>query len=145
MDVKTKYLSLILLIFTLLSFSCKKYSSTEDCTTYDYADCNTIQPLDGILYMKFTINATYKKVPFVVYKGFVDSGDENIIYRDTAYTADYNVLVDFGKYYSVKAEYSLNGNKVFAVDGDEIKKWKVEKCDSTCWETQERTFHLTLK
>lgn len=143
MDVKVRYIGLVLLCTLFTTYGCEKYSSSQDCETYDYSDCNTLEPDKAILEINFTINKTYPKVPYIVYTGFIEDG--NILLKDTATLSTISHLVDFGKYYSIRAEYASNGKKLYAVDGNELKKWKVDKCDSTCWETQERSFKVSLK
>lgn len=134
----------ILFLFVLFTQSaCFKNSSPEDCTTYDYYDCNTVEPINQNIELSFSINKYIKKIPYVVYEGYVDTGKE--LFRDTATQSSVSFVGNFDVYYSVKAEYIIDGKKIFAIDGGKMKKTETVKCDSVCWDVKGTNFDLNLR
>lgn len=123
--------------------ACYKSSSPEDCTIYDYSDCNTLEPLAQTIDLSFSINKYIKKIPYVVYEGYVDTGKE--LFRDTATQSSVSFTGNFDVYYSVKAEYIIDGKKIFAIDGGKMKKTETVKCDSVCWDVRGASFDLNLR
>ena len=138
-----------LIVFTvLLAFSaCNAASSdlpnVEDCENYDYQDCNTVQPYEAKLQINFSITSKIKSVPFEVYKGYVE--DNNLFFRDTAYSAflEYDVPVD--NYYTVKAIYQMEGKTLKVIDGGNIKTHSKSVCDSTCWSVNDLNLSVIIK
>ena len=137
-------------IFSLLfilaaSFSCTKIEDTtpEDCSTYDYSDCNLTEPMHAEVSIAFTINTTHKKIPFKIYKGYLDDGV--ILLSDTSSTSNKTFYLPQNQYYTVEAEYIVNNTKIIAVDGFNFKKSSNLKCDSLCWSTETKILRVNLK
>jgi hypothetical protein len=134
-----------ILIMILLSVSCKKGSfdsSDVDCYTYDYSDCSTTRPYDTELNLLFTINKEFTWVPFEIYKGTVDKGE--LILRDTAWDNKITYIMPIPETYSVRAIYEINGQTIYAVDGDKLEAASKQICDSTCWSVDITNFDLML-
>lgn len=118
-------------------------SDSVDCNTYDYSDCITSEPYDGRMYVKLTINDENTKVPIAIYRGKLE--DYDLYLKDTAKTEYYDTLLPVDDFYTVTAEYKRNGEKIFAVDGDDIKKSHANVCDSVCWDVKTGSVNLRLK
>jgi len=142
MDVINKKISILLLIIIMLSaFSCEESISDEDCSTYDYFDCNTVQPYEADLELHFTISANTQKVAFEIIEGTIEEG-KTIIY-DTATTSSITYIMPLQQYYTVKATYENSDKTIYAIDGLDMKAHSVHKCDSVCWTVP--TFSLDLR
>jgi len=131
------------LLAIIISFStCKKtHQSPDDCSNYDYHDCNTLEPTNSSLKMSFSLNSQIHSVPFVIYKGNVE--DNSVLYHDTAFASEVIYSLDFGSY-SVKAEYHINGKTIYAIDGGKMIKWSNNVCDSTCWSADSLSLDLRI-
>ena len=140
------YLSILITVFLLLLFSCKQASSdlpnVQDCENYYYEDCNTIEPIEGSVHLKFSINQKIHSVIFDVYKGYVDEG--NLFFSDTSYDSEVDYIMPVDQYYSVKAKYIINGVSLKVIDGGELRKTSKQVCDSTCWATNELKLDLSI-
>ncbi|MCX6258037.1 MAG: hypothetical protein NTW49_09130 [Bacteroidia bacterium] len=120
--------------------SCDK--AWVDCDTYNFSDCNEVEPVVGEMKIHLTINAENDSVPLVVYYG-------NFEDRDTAYadivradTVTYSLPVNHR--YSVTAEYTSGDKHITAVDGVEMKKKSSEVCKATCWKVTGNEMDVTL-
>lgn len=131
------------LLFVVLSFSsCTKVEDIPDCDIYNYADCNTLEPMNADMKINFTISKDIRWVAFEIYKGTVDEGE--IIVYDTAWDSEITYFMPIPEYYSVRAKYQ-NGNTItYTVDGAKLDKNEVQKCDSICWEVSEVTLDLRV-
>ncbi|MFH0866387.1 MAG: hypothetical protein V1904_09330 [Bacteroidota bacterium] len=144
-----KVLLIIFSCFSLLVFlaiaSCNDSydSDSVDCSTYDYSDCVTSEPYDGRMYVKLTINDENINVPIAIYRGNLE--DNDLYLADTAKNEYYDTLLPVDGFYTVTAEYKRNGEKIFAVDGDDIKKSHADVCDSVCWDVKTGSVNLRLK
>jgi hypothetical protein len=139
---------LLLLIFFAAAFgltSCRQnsISGSQDCTNYNYSDCNTTEPFLVGLNIKLTINDENPRVPITIYEG--DAEEQLIVRIDTITTTDFNVLLPVNKYYSVKVRYRKNGQTIYAFGGAKTKKTGSTICDSTCWTTTEGYVNVELK
>jgi len=123
---------IIITTFILLLFGgCKKtMMEPDDCLSYDYHDCNTIEPQFADATFKFTLNGQIPYVPFIIYKGDIE--DNTPVFYDTAFSSNVYYYLDFGKY-SIKATYHINGKTIYVIDGALAEKWNNQICDSTCW------------
>ena len=134
-----------LLVTIILSTSCNKDSakySDVDCDTYDYSDCQSIEPVETDLKLLFTINKNYSWVPFEIYKGSVDKGE--LVLRDTAWNSTITYVMPIPEKYSVKAIYELNGQTIYTIDGAKLEATSVPVCDSNCWSVAVSEFDLRL-
>ncbi len=126
-----------ILCLLVLPFACGKeypFASESDCD-----DCYTEKPENG----PFHINLDTEKADSIVivsmYEGkFSEStmnDDSHLVYYDTIRgESSIDVDVPLDKYYSVVAEYQVNGVKYRVVDGDKIKVYSIEStCDFDCW------------
>lgn len=144
MKTHSKIYFIISLTASFSLFSCNDNNSdTIDCSSYDYSDCVTSEPYDGRMYVKLTINDENQKVPISFYKGKIE--DNDLFFTDTAENEYYDTLLPIGYYYSVTATYIRNGEKIIAIDGDEIKKSHSNVCDSVCWDVKTGKVNVRLK
>jgi len=134
---------LIIGFLILLSFGgCKKYmESPDDCSYYDYNNCNTTEPQVTDATFKFTLNGQISYVPFIIYKGDIEDGTP--LYYDTAFSSMVYYYLDFGKY-SVKATYKVDGKTIYVIDGGFAEKWSNQICDSVCWGWDSLNFDLRI-
>lgn len=140
------YISSVLIIFAMLSVGCKKLKhniSVDDCSEYDYADCDTWDPSYSYIFMEFTINDENPEVPYEIYRGKLEDG--NLIHSDTARTKKDSVELDFEIDYTVKAKYKKGGKTIYAIDMDKATKWSQDVCDSTCWHYIDAEVDLRLR
>lgn len=145
MNGSIKIFVIIIVVFqTFGFFSCrKKIYSVDDCTTYDYADCNTSEPTHATITAKVTINSYNAFVPLIVFKGYIDQKDTFLL--DTARTSKHELSLPVGVYYSVLAKYKTSDKTIYAVDGGFVDKYKQKVCDSTCWNSDNKKLNLYLK
>ena len=139
--MKTKIL--FILFFSVVIISCNDLSTDVDCSTYDYSDCITIEPTDGEMYLKLTINNDNKSIPVAFYRGKLE--DNALLFYDTLTKEYFDTLLPVGNYYTVTAEYLKEGKKIIAIDGDNITKKRSNVCDSVCWEVVAGNVYLRLK
>lgn len=144
MDVIIKKGIIIVLLGLLFSVSCETDAYEEDCETYNYVDCNTEEPYEAEVSLKFTIKDN-EYVPFEIIKGKVEDG--TIIVYDTARAGESEIvyILDIPQYYTVKATYKNGSTIIYAVDGVDMKAKDVQKCDSVCWELDDFRLDLTLQ
>ena len=144
MDAIVRKLGLLTLIFgAILYISCKDSyveNDEEDCATYNYSDCNTLEPYTADVKLSFTIKNN-ASVAFEIIEGRIEDG-KTIVY-DTTNTSVIYYNLPIPQYYTVKAIYKNGDNTIFAIDGVEMKATEVHKCDSICWDLQD--FELDLR
>jgi hypothetical protein len=135
--------SVLLFVFALVISEFDETVSDEDCETYNYSDCNTIEPFEAELSMAFSISKNIRMVPFEIYKGSIE---ENIILlKDTAWSSKVKYTLEIPEYYSVRARYVIDGKTIYTVDGVKMDKKSVQKCDSICWKDSNKELDLTLQ
>ncbi len=142
MDVIIKKCLLIIILGLIFTVSCESDVSDEDCETYDYVGCNTLEPYEAEVALKFTIKDN-EYVPFEIIKGRVENGT-TIVY-DTANVTEIVYILEIPQYYTVKAKYKNGNTTIYAIDGVEMKANDVKKCDSVCWEMDDFRLDMTLK
>ena len=145
MDVIIKKISAIAILLILGSaYACtdESYNEEIDCQSYNYNDCNTIEPFDANVDLLFSMKGN-QSVPFEIIEGKIEDG-KTIIY-DTAHTSKITYIMAIPNYYTVKAEYTIGDKTVYAVDGVEMKARSTQRCDSICWETPPFNLDLTLQ
>ena len=145
MDVIIKKISAIAILLILGStYACTEdfYDEEVDCQSYNYNDCNTLEPIDANIDLLFTIKGN-QSVPFEIIEGKIEDG-KTIIY-DTARTSKISYIMAIPSYYTVKAEYKIGDKTVYAVDGVDMKARSTQRCDSICWETPSFKLDLTLQ
>jgi len=145
MDVIIKKISAIAILLILGStYACTEdfYDEEVDCQSYNYNDCNTLEPIDANIDLLFTIKGN-QSVPFEIIEGKIEDG-KTIIY-DTARTSKITYILTIPYYYTVKAEYKIGEKTVYAVDGVDMKAKSTHRCDSICWETPSFKLDLTLQ
>jgi hypothetical protein len=125
--------------------SCKDTSTDNsvDCSTYNYSDCNSVQPFTGNMHVKLTINGENPAVPLTIYRGKLEDGV--IILHDTVSESIYDTLLPIDSYYTVTAKYTKGSSTIIAVDGDKISSSNTVTCDSTCWSVKAGSVNVRLK
>jgi len=134
-----KFVVIILFIFLSACLT----QQVDDCTNYDYSDCNTLKPDSALVTIKFS---TTKLKPFTllkIYHGFAE--DSNLVISDSFPEGILKLSLPVNKYYSVQAFYHLSDTKIIAVDGQKLKIWKVQVCDSICWNNNSPVIDVKLK
>jgi hypothetical protein len=131
-----------LLVFVLLTLagSCNEYLGLNvDCD-----DCWGFRPDSADLIINLTINSSHPEVPIVLYRGNIESGQ--VDYLDTARETPYTLYSAIDQYYSVTAEYKVDGKTILAVDGDVMKaKDATASCEFECWIVTDGEFRVDLK
>ena len=131
----------VLMIAVIIS--CNRPVEPDDCSTYDYSNCNTIEPSFGDVVVFVTVNKTITSVPICVYKGKID---ENIILlRDTLTMELERYELPVNEYYSVAAYYNIDGRKICAVSGGKLSMKGYQICDSICYVVKEPIVNVRLK
>ena len=138
-----KKITILIGIATLALMSCDEDVSDEDCSTYSYLDCNTLEPDEADLILRFTISNNMSSIPFEIIEGTIESGT-TIIY-DTAKTSEIIYIMPLNQYYTVKATYKNEVKTIFALDGVNMKARSTQKCDSVCWTLPKFELNLTLQ
>ena len=132
-----------LLSIVLFLYSCEEIVPNEDCETYNYYDCNSVEPFEAELKMSFTISKNIHWVAFEIYKGGFD--ENNIIVYDTAWNSTVTYNMPIPEYYSVRAIYKLEDKTLYTIDGVKMDKKSVQKCDSVCWKDANKELDLTIQ
>jgi len=134
---------LLSIVLVLFLYSCEETVTDEDCETYNYYDCNSVEPFEAKLTMKFTISKNIHWVAFEIYKGGFD--ENNIIVYDTARNSTVTYNMPIPEYYSVRAIYKLEDKTLYTIDGVKMDKKSVQKCDSVCWKDANKELDLTIQ
>lgn len=133
------------LLLGLLSCGDEYFFDDVECS-----ECYVPKPEYGPVTVTLTINSENSRIPIKIFKGkyeenFIKDYSTAIII-DTITGTNYSVDLQVNEYYSVAAEYNLNGKKVVVVDGDKLKIYKVtDQCDETCWIYRGGDIDATLK
>jgi hypothetical protein len=135
-------LSGLLLLLILMTTGCSEYAFV-DCETYDYSDCETRPATTGNLEVSLSLPDGTNGVPVVLYKGNYPSSDT--VFVDTLKTSLRTYALEMGQVYSMTAEYTVNGQRILAVDGDEVSQKSYNVCDSVCWLNRDGKLDLRLK
>jgi hypothetical protein len=111
-----------------LAGSCEEYlGSSVDCS-----QCYWDKPDSADLIIHLTIDSNHPAIPIVVYRENVE--DRIVDWVDTARETPYYLFSAVNQFYSVTAEYRVDGKTIVAIDGDEIKAKHVsDACDYACW------------
>lgn len=120
---------LLLAAMVLLFPSCEDnlYLGEVDCR-----ECYTEKPTHGKLVVQLTVNDDHPRIPVTIYRGEWEK--QFIEFHDTVNTMEMVLSLPVDNYYSVAAEYRVNGKTIIAIDGDYVKASKsVGKCDESCW------------
>lgn len=135
------FFMVLLPIMANLIFSCdEKFNFLE----VNCSDCYRIKPDSSELIIQLTINNENPEVPITIYRDRIEAGRIRI--RDTVSEKTVYIEVPLNHYYSVKAEYKVGNDSVFAVDGDRIKTHRVtDQCDTICWIIKGGRYDLRLK
>jgi hypothetical protein len=140
--MKVKHYIKALLVFMLLTMagSCNEYLGlTVNCD-----DCWGYRPDSADLIINLTINNSHPEVPIVVYRGHIEGGQVDWV--DTARQTPYYLYSAIDQYYSVTAEYKVDGKTIMAVDGDEMKtKDASSSCEFECWIVVDGELKVDLK
>lgn len=130
----------IILLGIALAFACEEYLSL----TVDCSECYSDKPDSSDLTIHLTINENHPEVPIVLYRGNVETGQEDWI--DTARETPYYLYSAVDQFYSVTAEYKVDGKTIIAIDGSELKPKHVsDACDYECWVVTEGILSAELK
>ncbi len=140
MRVNSHIKALIVLVLITLAGSCNEYLGiTVDCD-----DCWGFKPDSADLLIYLTVNQDHPEVPIVIYRGNFEDGE--VDYVDTARESTYTLYSAVDQYYSVTAEYKVDGKTIIAVDGDVMKaKDATSSCEFECWIITNGEFSLQLK
>ena len=140
MKVNSHIKALIVLVLITLAGSCNEYLGiTVDCD-----DCWGFKPDSADLLIYLTVNQDHPEVPIVIYRGNFEDGE--VDYVDTARESTYTLYSAVDQYYSVTAEYKVDGKTIIAVDGDVMKaKDATSSCEFECWIITNGEFSLQLK
>ena len=140
MKVKSHIKAIIILVLLTLAGSCNEYLGISvDCD-----DCWGFKPDSADLLIYLTIDQENPEVPIVIYRGNFEDGEVDFL--DTARQSTYTLYSAIDQYYSVTAEYKVDGKTIIAVDGDVMKaKNATSSCDFECWIITDGEFSLELK
>ena len=132
--------ALLVWVLVILAGSCNEYLGLNvNCD-----DCWGYKPDSADLIINLTINGQHPEVPIVVYRGNIES--EEVDWVDTARQTPYYLYAAVEQYYSVTAEYKVDGKTIIAVDGDEMKaKNATSSCEFECWIVVDGEFKVDLK
>ncbi len=123
---------IFMILFALTFSSCNDgLPWVEDCSDYDYSDCNQIEPDSTNLVIKATIDNIHSNVPITIYRGTVDNGI--VLYSGSMIQSEFYFKVPVNENYAVKAIYKIGNKTIISVDGDFVKKKSKRVCDATCW------------
>lgn len=112
--------------------------------TVDCDDCWGFKPDSADLLIYLTVNKDHPEVPIVIYRGNFEDGEVDFL--DTARSSSYTLYSATDQYYSVTAEYKVDGKTIIAVDGDVMKaKDASSSCEFECWIITDGEFSLELK
>jgi hypothetical protein len=139
----TFYVGLFLISFAIISCKDNTTDNSVDCSTYDYSDCNSIQPFEGNMHVKLTINSENPAVPLTIYQGKLEDGV--VVLRDTVSGSTYDTLLPIDNFYTVTARYVKGSSTIIAVDGDKISSSNTVTCDSNCWNVKPGSVNVRLK
>ena len=132
------------LILTIVFSACNEsYYDDEECYDYDYSDCNTVEPTEGNLNIRLTINKENPEVELIIYQGKYETQDT--ISRSVITDPMCKISVPLNHYYSARAKYIAGDRIIFAIDGCEIKSRSNTVCDSVCWEITGGDMDVRLK
>jgi hypothetical protein len=115
----------------------------EDC---DYYNCNTVEPFDAVLNIKFTRNNQNQNPIIFVKTGYYEDGvvcgeiKTDTVNGDIAHIRE---PLDFN--YSVYTIYKRGNDTILVIDGAYVHKIHYQECDSTCWQIKNANFNLKLK
>jgi len=123
-------------ITILLPISCGNeypFASQSDCDS-----CFSSKPDVGPFQVDLSDKTLDQGIVVKVFKGkFTEKmqyDDSQLIFLDTARSTPYNVDVSLDEYYSVVAEYMVDGKKYSVVDGDKIRAYSIKStCNTDCW------------
>ena len=140
MKVNSHIKALLVFILIILAGACNEYLGLKvDCD-----DCWGFKPDSADLLIYLTVNQDHPEVPIVIYRGNFEDGE--VDYVDTARESTFTLYSAIDQYYSVTAEYKVNGKTIIAVDGDVMKaKDASSSCDFECWIITDGEFSLELK
>jgi len=135
------FLTVLLTIMAILIISCDE---NFDFLEIDCSECYGTRPEDGELIINVTINDENPEVPIAIYRDRIESGRIRI--KDTISEKTVYIEVPLNHYYSIKAEYKVGNDSVFAIDGEKIKTQRVtDQCDTICWVIKGGRYDLRLK
>jgi len=135
------FLMVLLSIMVILIISCDK---NYDFFEVDCSECYRTRPENGELIISVTINDENPEVPIAIYRDRIESGRIRI--KDTITEKTVYIEVPLNHYYSVKAEYKVGDDSVFAIDGERIKTHRIaDQCDTICWIIKGGRYDLRLK
>lgn len=132
--------ALLVFVLIILAAACNEYMGlTVDCD-----DCWGFKPDSADLLIYLTVNQDHPEVPIVIYRGNFEDGEVDFL--DTARSSTYTLYSAIDQYYSVTAEYKVDGKTIIAVDGDVMKaKDASSSCEFECWIITDGEFSLELK
>ena len=138
---KLRYFWVIFPVIAILMFSCDE---NYDFFEVDCSECYRTKPENSELIINVTINNENPEVPITIYRDKIESGRIRI--RDTVSETKIYIEVPLNHYYSVKAEYKMGNDSVFAVDGERIETRRItDQCDTICWIIKGGRYDVRLK
>lgn len=130
----------IALLVIALAGACEEYLGSD----VDCSECFDYKPDSADLIILVTINNEHPEVPIVLYRGNVE--EKQVDWIDTARETPYCLYSAVDQYYSVSAEYKVDGKTILAIDGDRMKvKHVSDACGYECWIVTGGTLKTELK
>ncbi len=132
---------LFLLSICLVFLSCKEKLFTGDVNC---SECYTPKPDSAYMTLRFTINADFKEIPFILYRG--DFENNQIDWVDTSRTATKDIWVRTDMKYSVKAKYKKGDKTLYAIGKGRVKVLLVtDACDGDCYVIKDEAVDLEIR
>jgi hypothetical protein len=135
--------ALLIFIFSLLLFSCRKYNQNCDTSISPSLNCNTTPITEGDVTIRLSYLNGSEGIPVALYLGNIE--DEYIIWYDTVYTDKITFTLPNQQNYSAEAYYQIGNQWLVALDGKRLKQKKRDECEYTCYLESNITLDLRQK
>lgn len=139
--MKRRFKYWIVFVGLAMAGACQEYlGPVVDCDD----ECYYPKPDSADLFIHLTIDENHPEVPLVLYRGNFE--DKVLDWADTVSESPIILYSKVGQYYSVSAEYKVDGKTIMAIDGDVMKPKHVsESCDYECWVVTGEHLKVELK
>ncbi|NLJ06032.1 MAG: hypothetical protein GX437_00025 [Sphingobacteriales bacterium] len=133
----------ILLVLIISAFSACHTISVDDCSTYDFSDCQTRKPDSALVSVTFSSSKMTPEIYIELFRGKTDHGEK----IDSGYFSEgfTEFLLPVDQEYSAKAYYFKGKDTIITIDGCYLNRDYVKVCDSVCWEVNNPVLKLKLK
>lgn len=133
-----QFIAYIVFAGLLLSTSCDPQDYASPCH-----NCYQDKPSEGILSVEFSYYEESPAIPVKIYIGKLE--ENNLYHTDTVKASAVDFWTDVGFFYTVVAEYTVDGQKILAVDGDKVDvTFDSESCAVPCWRPDDGKADCTL-